>query len=146
MVAQMSIYTVEARRDGRWWVLSVPDVPGAVSQVRSLSQADEYIRESIAFVREVEPDSFELRIQPILPEEAATVVAGAKAAIADLDRRQRDTAILSRVAARNLIAHGLTGADAAIVLKVSPQRVSQLVHESQDVPDEVVQDLVREYA
>lgn len=40
---------------------------------------------------------------------------------------QRDTAARSRRVARRLKAAGLSGADIAVVLKISAQRVSQLV-------------------
>jgi predicted RNase H-like HicB family nuclease len=60
MVAAVRMtYRVRAQRDGRWRVLSVPDVPGALSQVRSLADAKDWIREAIAAVVNVDPDSFD---------------------------------------------------------------------------------------
>lgn len=127
MVAEVTTYTVEARKDGRWWVLTVPEVPGAVSQVRSLTQADEYAREAVAFVLGVAPESFELAVKPTLPRGLASEVRRAREAVKDAETRQLRAASLSRKAAGALRAAGLTGADTAQVLGVSPQRVSQLV-------------------
>lgn len=56
-------YVVEARRQEDWWLLEVPAVPGAVSQVRDLADAETYAREVVAFVLNVEPDTFELTVQ-----------------------------------------------------------------------------------
>jgi hypothetical protein len=38
MVASVRTYTVHAVRADGWWGLTVPEAPGAVSQVRSLAQ------------------------------------------------------------------------------------------------------------
>ncbi|MBA2454928.1 MAG: hypothetical protein H0V48_00060 [Nocardioidaceae bacterium] len=46
--------------------------------------------------------------------------------MAALDEQQRNVAAVSRQAARHLREIGLTGVDAATVLGVSAQRVSQL--------------------
>lgn len=142
----MNTYTVEAVRDGKWWLLRTVEAPGAVSQVRTLSQADEYIREAISYVTGEPEDTFEVRVVPQFPERVAAEIAGAKSALADLDRRQRAAAVLSRAAARDLLAEGLTGAEVAKVLRVSPQRVSQLVRDSRELSDDEVDELIQQYA
>ena len=120
------IYMVKATRAGRWWGLTVPDVPGAVSQVRTLAQADEYAREAIAFVLDVGSESFDLDVVPDLPADLARRVRAARSAAADVQKRQQAAAALSREVVAGLKAAGLTGADTAAVLGLSPQRVSQL--------------------
>jgi len=55
-------------------------------------------------------------------------VIAARRAIHELGERQREVAALSRAAARDLANSGLSGADIAVVLDVSPQRVSQLLN------------------
>ena len=62
-----------------------------------------------------------------LPQPLDAEVAGARRLVEDLAVAQREAAAASRRAARDLLAAGLTGADTARVLGVSPQRVSQLV-------------------
>jgi predicted RNase H-like HicB family nuclease len=120
--------TVKAERVGDWWLLTCADAPGAVSQVRRLADAEEHAREAIAFVLDVSEDSFEVAVVPELPAKVMREVRQARREVERLEQVQRRTAELSREAARHLVALGLTGADAAVVLKVSKQRVSQLIH------------------
>ena len=131
MVAQVSrVYEVHAERHDRWWLLTVPEVPGAVSQVRNLAQAEEYAREAVAYVLGAEPDSFRLTVMPVLPEDLAGEVREARAAASELEALNTRVSRLSRKAAADLRSAGLTGADTAAVLGVSPQRVSQLLKAS----------------
>lgn len=119
-------YEVLATRYEQWWGLTVPDVAGAVSQVRRLTQADEYAREAVAFVLGVDPDSFEVTLRVELPEDLRAAVAEARDRVAELEWSQRKAAEQSRDVARRLRAAGLSGVETATVLGVSPQRVSQL--------------------
>lgn len=89
----MTTYTVEARKDGRWWVLTVPEVPGAVSQVRSLVQADEYAREAVALVLGVAAES--LVVKPNLPGQLECEVRQAREAVKAAEQRQLSAADLS---------------------------------------------------
>ena len=126
-MAQMKpTYEVVAKRSDRWWGLTVPDVPGVVSQVRSLRQADEYAREAVAFVLGVEPNSFDFVLRFEVPGIPGDAVEKTRESIVVAEQVQRDAAARSRRLARDLKAAGLSGADAAAVLGVSPQRVSQL--------------------
>lgn len=59
------VYEVCAERDGDWWRLSVPTVRGAVSQVRRLSDVDDYIRDAIAYVLGVQHDSFDISVRQV---------------------------------------------------------------------------------
>lgn len=123
-------YTVKAQRVGRWWGLTVPGVPGVVSQVRNLQQAEEYAREAIAFVVGVAEPSFDVVIVPVLPGNVMTRVRKIRLLQERAEAAQHQAATVSRKTVRELIAAGLTGADAAKVMGVSPQRVSQLAGDS----------------
>lgn len=46
----MITYTATATESEGWWTLQCVEVPGAISQVRELHQAESMIREAIAFV------------------------------------------------------------------------------------------------
>lgn len=126
-------FTVTAERgtDPAVWVFQCREYPGAISQSRRLSDAARLMAEAIGFVAELEeaPEEIAARIDlvPVLPAGLEDDVRQARAAVADLEHRQRDAAVLSRQAARRLREAGLSGADTAVVLGVSPQRVSQLV-------------------
>ncbi len=101
-------------------------VPGVLARVRRLEQGETLVRAAISSVLGIAPDSFDLRVVPVLPAELNTDIARARAAAAEAADRQREAADLSRSVVRSLLDRGLTGADAAAVLGLSPQRISQL--------------------
>lgn len=126
-------YTVTAERgsDPRVWVFQCREHPGAISQSRRLSDAAQLMAEAIGFVAEVDPATVAIDLVPVLPGALGEEVRQARAAVADFEQRQRDVAEVSRHVARRLREAGLSGADTAAVLGVSPQRVSQLVAQRQ---------------
>lgn len=131
MVAEVTrpMYTIRAARSEGWWILTAPQVPGVVSQVRSLAHAEEYAREAISFVLDVPENSFDVTIDPVLPADLSRRVRRARKSVAEAERLRREAAALSSDAVRELLSTGgLKGREAAIVLGVSPQRVSQLAH------------------
>jgi CRP-like cAMP-binding protein len=124
-MAEVSGYTATAIREGRWWLIQVPGV--GATQSRTLADAPAMARDLIAAVRDVPARDVTVTVEPMLAEGLQQEVREARAAVADLDDKQRLAAALSRKAACDLKAYGLTGADTATVLGVSPQRVSQLM-------------------
>lgn len=128
-MAQVKTYTVHAVRSEGWWGLTVPEVPGAVSQVRSLASAAEYVREAIAFVAGVAPDSFAVEVVPQLPGTLAEEVAAARSAAAAAEQAQAAASSLTRDVVTKLAAAGYNGRETAVILGVSKQRVSQLAGE-----------------
>lgn len=123
------IYTVEAERGARGgWVFQCVEAPGAISESRRLADAEPLMREMISFVAEVPEESVEIRLVPKLPGAVSEHVMQAREAVRSLEETQRQVAELSRRVVRELKEAGLTGADTATVLGVSPQRVSQLMH------------------
>lgn len=125
-------YTVTAERgsDPGVWVFQCREYPGAISQSRRLSDAAQLMAEAIGFVAEVDPATVQIDLIPVLPGALGEEVRQARAAVADFEQRQRAIAEVSRHVARRLREAGLSGADTAAVLGVSPQRVSQLVGSS----------------
>lgn len=102
----MSTYNAHAEwDDDGWWVITAPDVPGAISQCRRLDQAAENIAEAISLMvdQDVSPDQVtvdwdvsgeagELAHQvSVLREKAERIAAEAseKAEIAVLELRGR---------------------------------------------------------
>ena len=125
-------FTARARREGKWWAISVEGLPGALSQVRRLDQAEAMAREVIALVLDVPQNSFDVVVAPELSEEHRDALAEldqakeryAESMAALAERQQKVTLLLVREA-------GLTVRDAATVLGVSFQRVSQLTSHSE---------------
>ena len=123
----MTKYVVKAVRDENWWLLTAPEVPGVVSQVKRLNQAEEYAREAIAFVLDVPADSFDVLVEPEIEGDAQQQIREARRRLEEAEVAQRDAAAFSRTVVQQLTTHSrLSGAEAAMLLGVSPQRVSQL--------------------
>ena len=73
-VVAMRKFTVEARRSGTWWALSVPELRGVHSQAKRLDQACDEARDVIALMLDVSPEEIQVDLDVVLPEEAKAVV------------------------------------------------------------------------
>ena len=129
MVAKMTrmLYHVDAYQDGKWWSLQVREMPNAISQVKSLDLADEWIREAINIVSDEPEDSFDVEIIPVVGEELEAALAEAREFAAEEDQFQRRMVWMYRSVMLDLSKLLTKGKDIAAILKVSPQRVSQLL-------------------
>lgn len=129
MVAKMTrmLYHVDAYQDGKWWSLQVREMPNAISQVKSLDQADEWIREAINIVSDEPEDSFDVAIIPVVGEELEAALAQAREFAAEDDQFQRRMVWMYRSVMLDLSKLRTKGKDFAAILKVSPKRVSQLI-------------------
>lgn len=122
----MSHYTAVVTREGRGWVVDVLGV--GTTQARNLAEAKDMAIDLVSITRQVPAASITVDIQTKLDAELEAEVQHARAAIHELEQRQQQVASTSRSVARKLVrSAGLTGRDAAVVLGVSPQRVSQLL-------------------
>ncbi len=122
----MSEYTAVVTREGRGWVVEVVGV--GATQARNLTEAREMAIDLIAITRQVPASTVTVDLSAQLDPELDAEVQHARAAIDELEQRQQHVALASRDVARKLVrSAGLTGRDAAVVLGVSPQRVSQLL-------------------
>ena len=120
-------YTVDAKRWEHGWELHVEGV--GVTQSKSLHSAASVTREYISLAEDISDEStIDVEIRPQIDNALGQEVIAARKAVQELGERQREVAALSRAAARDLAESGLTGADIAVVLDVSPQRVSQLLN------------------
>lgn len=129
MVALMR-YMARVERDGRFWLVTVtgPDGFEQVTQARRLTEVEAMARDLVAIMNDVLPDSFGLDVAIILPPETEALLQEAREAQAQLAELQEHVGRLSRSAAHRLHDEGLSGAEVAKVLDVSPQRVSQLIN------------------
>ena len=122
----MHTYTAVASREGRWWFVEVDGV--GATQARNLTGAREMATDLIAITQNLPPDQIEVEVRAVLEADLAEEIAKARAAIREVEELQQSVAQASRTVVRKLVnTAGLTGRDAAIVLGVSPQRVSQLL-------------------
>jgi hypothetical protein len=121
------VYTVTAERGaGQWWVLECAEL-GAVSQVRRLSDAKEEMREALAYLADVAPDSFDIDVRPIVSDDVAALMIAAAEHRTRASTEQKQAADALRAAARAMHERGLTYRDVAVVMGLSYQRVAQLV-------------------
>ena len=119
-------YETELTRENRWWLIEVDGI--VMTQARSLKEARVMAIDMIAVAKDVPSETIDVSLRPKLDAELEAEVDKARSAIRDLDEQQRIVAASSRLVARKLVhSAGLTGRDAAVVLGISPQRVSQLL-------------------
>jgi signal transduction histidine kinase len=127
-MARLSV-DVAARRWEHGWELHVSDGRGplVVLPTRRLSAAERTVRDFVADHDGVSPRSVNVRITVALGSALDDEITAVRAAVDHAERAQREAAVRSRRLALRLRDAGLTGADIAVVLRVSPQRVSQLM-------------------
>lgn len=128
----MIVVDIAARRWEYGWELHVSDARGAlvVLPARRLSAAERTVRDYVACHDDVDPRSVQVRITVAFGTELDDEIAAVRAALEDAERTLRETAARSRGLALRLREAGLSGADIAVVLHVSPQRVSQLMRDA----------------
>ncbi|HEY3559677.1 MAG TPA: hypothetical protein VGL05_19545 [Kribbella sp.] len=122
----MSKYTAQVERDGKFWLIRVPEVDRA-TQARHVREIESMARDLISVMEDVPADSFELDVRIELPKSAQDHLGAAEAyreQAADANRRAAQEA---RMAAKEL-AGTMPLRDVAAVLHVSHQRVHQLVN------------------
>lgn len=115
--------------DGRW-LADVPEVPGTHTWGRTLAGLDRSVREAIALALDL-PEGAEASLE--LDWDVATgdgaLDAAARQVRAERARlavAERDLQDRTRELAREILAGGLTTRDAARLLGVSVQRISQI--------------------
>lgn len=117
-------YRVRAKRWTRGWELHIDGV--GVTQSRSLADAEAMVRDYISLDLDVPADSFDIDVIPQIGGGLDEEVTKARRQIREAAKAQRQAADRSRQVVRRLKAEGLSGKDTAVVLGISPQRVSQL--------------------
>jgi DNA-binding CsgD family transcriptional regulator len=123
--ADLTTYTVRAKRWRRGWELHIDGI--GVTQSRSLNEAEAMARDYIALDTGAAPDSFRVEIVPEVGEGLDEATAAARRAVAEAEKAQLAAASQSREIAAKLSRVGLSGREIAVVLHLSPQRVSQLL-------------------
>jgi len=122
-------YTARARRSGAWWAIDVPELPGVYSQARRLDRVESMARDVIALFLDVDPATLEIRVETNLPSELRRDVDALGRLRTDADRLQAGSSGAMRHLTHELLGRGLSVCDAAAILGISHQRVSQLVRE-----------------
>lgn len=127
----MKLTAVFERERDRWCV-TIPEVPGCVSEGRSLAEARRNIREALSTCVDVFPDADALArraeiLEDIrLPSPTLELVARVRRARAQADELAEQAQRATATAARRLTSKGLSLRDVADLLGISHQRVKQL--------------------
>ena len=70
--------TARFQRSGDWWAISVPQLRGVHTQARRLQKAEAMVRDAIALFLDVPSDSFDVRIEPLLPRSSGEAGASSQ--------------------------------------------------------------------
>lgn len=144
----MKTYEVTVSREGRWWMVGVPEIDG-LTQARRLDEVERMAREYIAVSTDVPVSKVAVDVSGI--EAGGRDLLEAKRLVDGLRRRAKDLEALVAELTRE-VAAVLTGVDVPVrdvssVLGVSHQRVSQLVQAAGGgVPDSATKAARQEYA
>lgn len=142
MAADVSdvVYVADVERDEAGnWIASVPALRGVHTHARTLAGLRRYLQDAIALWIEVgridagerDPDvardavKVELRLR--LPADVRRAAEAARRSRERATAAEHDAARATRAAAQALVQAGLSRRDAADVLRLSHQRVDQLL-------------------
>jgi len=125
----VKIYSATAERDGKWWMVSVPEIDG-LTQARNLSEAAKMARSLIAITLDTDPTGFDVNLTVARVGGTANVsaeVAGIAAMRERAAREDREATAKAVALAKRLAHEGLTVRDIGAALGVTFQRAQQLV-------------------
>jgi hypothetical protein len=125
VVEVMQTYRVDVERDGRFWLLRVPDV--GVTQARHLREVEVMARDLIAVVTDHDPTTFELDVHVEVPAATRRHLQRAERLRDQARDSQSKAAAELRAAAHELARTGMPLRDIGQLLGVSYQRAHQLV-------------------
>jgi len=120
-------YTAVAEQSGRWWAITVSELLGVFSQAKRLDRVEAMARDAIAVYLGVPAESFEIVVREVLDASTARAIDEAIASREAAAASQRVATAKSREAALALRRRGLPQRDIGRLLKVSHQRVAQLL-------------------
>ncbi len=123
----MDRYQVVVTRDGRWWMISVPEIDG-LTQARRLSEVERMARELIAVTLDVRLSEVAVvvtfgDIDGIPVNSRIQTIASEKEKAAQLEQ---DAAAQTKTLVKELVAHNVPLRDIGAMLGLSFQRVHQL--------------------
>lgn len=128
-----------AYRESKWWTIEIPELTSpsprggdsrivAIGQARNVKEIQAAAVDLAAVWLDVDESAVEVHVTIEIPEPAAALFAQAKKNEETARAAVSEAAQQWREAVRALTANGLSQADAARILDLSPQRISQLTH------------------
>lgn len=123
-------YKVEVTRDGRWWMVHVPELD-QLTQARRIGEVEEMARSLIAISTGTRVSDIAIDIVSVNVPAVGDIASVANN-VRQLRTRARDSEAEAAAAtikySRQMADAGIPVRDIAQLLGISPQRVSQLVN------------------
>jgi len=126
----MHEYKIEIERDGRWWMVHIPELDG-LTQARRLAEAELMGREWIAVTTGTPLDDVAVSVIGITVPGMGNIQPNAEGLINARGQAAQAVRKAQKMAAefvQELTAAGVPVRDAGELLHVSPQRISQLAN------------------
>jgi DNA-directed RNA polymerase specialized sigma24 family protein len=139
MANTLRTLAARAYRDGKWWTIEFPELSSpspqggehriiAAGQARSVKEIQAAAVDLAAVWLDVDESEVDVHVTIEIPGAAAELFVQAKKNEETARQAVSDAARQWREAVRALTVDGVTQADAARILDLSPQRISQLTH------------------
>jgi hypothetical protein len=125
-------FKIEVTRDGKWWMIHIPEIDG-LTQARRLAEAETMAREYIALDQNIPYDDIKIETASVRMEqpefrELLELARSIRNRRAHVQQLEQDVLRDSIEFAHMLTTYGVPVRDIAELLDVSPQRVSQLAN------------------
>jgi predicted RNase H-like HicB family nuclease len=128
-MVDMNSYDVNVTREKGAWLAAVPSVPGASTFARSLPGLLESIRQVIVLMEDLDDDAGpEVVLHFDVDEPIVRQAEGLAAARRNIAVQERELQAATADAARRLTKAGYSVRDAAVMLHITPGRISQLTN------------------
>lgn len=119
--------TVRVWRGQHWWVAQAKEAPGILTQVRRLTEVEPMIRDAAALFPEFVDDAATIPITLVVEDEWADKAAEATRRVREVEQERSRAAAGLRAVAASAREAGLTVREVAMLLGVTPGRVSALL-------------------
>jgi hypothetical protein len=127
VVAEVKTYSVEVSRDGKFWLVRIPELDRSTQAVR-YRDVRAVAGELVEIMTGLRAEQFDLQFQVQLPDGVQHHLVRAEVLREEAARKNAEAAAESRAAVRELIDQGLSQRETGEVLGLSFQRVNQLVN------------------
>ncbi|MHB1172705.1 MAG: type II toxin-antitoxin system HicA family toxin [Lacisediminihabitans sp.] len=125
-VAAPREFEATATREGKWWIITVPELDAA-TQARNVREIDDMATGLVIALLDLGEDDVKVNVTVELPAGVAAAWREAEALQTQADADEQRAAALRRAAVKELLSVGrLSQAEAGAVLGLSYQRVQQL--------------------
>jgi DNA-directed RNA polymerase specialized sigma subunit len=120
----MKTYRATARRENKWWVVEVHGV--GTTQGRTTAEVQRMAADLVAIMKEIPLDEVRVEVEFEVPGKLGEEIRRARKETREAEQAQRRAAEKVRRTVGHILENGMSKQDAARILGVSAQRISQL--------------------